>query len=204
MEEKRIPTWQVILRSGLLGGVISTYLCIIGIVAAFSERLVVGTFISLGEVLLVVGMVIAGLLTARELKGKSTLISVVSSLLSGVVSSLPLILLIIALLFLAFGYSTKAACLQSTKTGNPEIWVLDLETMEELNLTDHPGQDILPAWSPSWLSPAPRRSSCRGTSVPKATRRHPPASTTGACSNSASSPTASSTTRTTTSGASER
>jgi branched-chain amino acid transport system permease protein len=99
MEEKRIPTWQVILRSGLLGGVISTYLCIIGIVAAFSERLVVGTLISLGEVLLVVGMVIAGLLTARELKGKSTLISVVSSLLSGVVSSLPLILLIIITMF---------------------------------------------------------------------------------------------------------
>lgn len=95
MEEKRIPAWQIILRSGLLGGVIGTYLCVIGIVEAFSQRFLIGTFLSLGEVMLVFGMVMAGLLTARELKRKNTFVSIGSSLISGFVSSLPLILLIV-------------------------------------------------------------------------------------------------------------
>jgi len=38
---------------------------------------------------------------------------------------------------------------QSTKTGNPEIWILDLETGDELNLSNNTAMDILPAWSPS-------------------------------------------------------
>jgi TolB protein len=37
---------------------------------------------------------------------------------------------------------------QSTRTGNEEIWILDLKTNQELNLTKHPSMDILPAWSP--------------------------------------------------------
>jgi branched-chain amino acid transport system permease protein len=95
MDEKPRPTWQIILRSGLLGGIISFYLCIIGIVTAFSNRLLVGSYLSLGEVLLVSGMVIAGILAARELKEKRSLISLGSSFLAGIVASLPLILLII-------------------------------------------------------------------------------------------------------------
>ena len=38
---------------------------------------------------------------------------------------------------------------QSTRTGNAEIWVLDLETRSELNLSDHPSTEVLPAWSPN-------------------------------------------------------
>jgi len=70
MDEKRTTTWQIILRSGLLGGVIATYMCVIGIVETFSERLLIGSFLSLGDVMLVFGMVITGVLAARELKGK--------------------------------------------------------------------------------------------------------------------------------------
>ena len=95
MDEKRTPTWQIILRSGLLGGVIATYMCLIGIVETFSERLLIGSFLSLGEVMLVFGMVIAGVLAARQLKGKKTYVSLGGSLLSGLFTSLPLILLII-------------------------------------------------------------------------------------------------------------
>jgi branched-chain amino acid transport system permease protein len=95
MDEKRILTWQVILRSGLLGGAIAAYLCLVGIVEAFSERFLIGSFLTLGEVMLVIGMVLAGVLTARELRDKKKLISAGGSLLSGVISSLPLILLII-------------------------------------------------------------------------------------------------------------
>ncbi len=95
MDEKRTTTWQIILRSGLLGGVIATYMCVIGIVETFSERLLIGSFLSLGDVMLVFGMVITGVLAARELKGKKTYVSWGGSLLSGVITSLPLILLII-------------------------------------------------------------------------------------------------------------
>jgi branched-chain amino acid transport system permease protein len=95
MDEKRSPTWQVILRSGLLGGVISAYLCLVGLVEAFSQRFLIGSFLTLGEVLLVIGMVIAGVLTARDLKNKNRVFSAGGSLLSGIISTLPLILLII-------------------------------------------------------------------------------------------------------------
>ncbi|UCD43179.1 MAG: leucine/isoleucine/valine transporter permease subunit [Chloroflexota bacterium] len=99
MEEKPRPTWQIILRSGILGGGIAAYLCLVGLVEAFSERFLIGSFLTLGEVMLVTGILIAGLLTARELKDNKIL-ATGSSLLSGVVSSLPLILLIfITMLF---------------------------------------------------------------------------------------------------------
>ena len=80
MDEKRRPTWQVFLRSGLFGGVISAYLCLVGIVEAFSQRFLIGSFLTLGEVLLVIGMVIAGVLTARELKDKNKVFSAGGSL----------------------------------------------------------------------------------------------------------------------------
>jgi Tol biopolymer transport system component len=38
---------------------------------------------------------------------------------------------------------------QSTRTGNQEIWILDLETDVEINLTKNPASDLLPAWSPT-------------------------------------------------------
>jgi len=95
MDEKRKSTWQIILRSGLFGGALATYLCVIGMVETFSERLLIGSYLSLGEVLLMFGMVTAGVLAARELKGKKIGGSLGGSLLSGLITSLPLILLII-------------------------------------------------------------------------------------------------------------
>ena len=95
MEEKITPTWQVILRSGLLGGAVATYLCLIGIVSAFSERYLIGDQLTLGTVMLVFGMVVAGLLAARELKDRNLFTSLGSSFISGLITSLPLILLIV-------------------------------------------------------------------------------------------------------------
>jgi branched-chain amino acid transport system permease protein len=100
MDEKRKSTWQIILRSGLLGAAITTYLVLIGIVSAFSQRYLIGSYLSLGEVLLVFGMVTAGVLAARELKGKNIIVSLGGSLISGLVTSLPLILIVIVTLFL--------------------------------------------------------------------------------------------------------
>jgi len=109
MDEKRTPTWQIILRSGLLGGVIATYMCVIGIVETFSERLLIGSFFSLGEVMLVFGMVITGVLAARELKGKKNYVSLGGSLLSGLITSLPLIILIIITLLFVLRPAVQGA-----------------------------------------------------------------------------------------------
>jgi len=37
---------------------------------------------------------------------------------------------------------------QSARSGNPDIWILDVGTGEELQLTHHPGGDTRPDWSP--------------------------------------------------------
>jgi Tol biopolymer transport system component/DNA-binding winged helix-turn-helix (wHTH) protein len=42
----------------------------------------------------------------------------------------------------------KRLVYQSGRTGEPEIWVLDFATGQELQLTDHTGPDTRPDWSP--------------------------------------------------------
>lgn len=87
--------WRLISKNGLLGGIVSFYLCAIGIAETFSDRYLIGTFISTGQLFITIGALMAGILTARALKeNKNTRDSYLSSLLSGAVSSLPLIILI--------------------------------------------------------------------------------------------------------------
>ena len=111
MDEKRKSTWQIILRSGLLGGAIATYMIVIGMVETFSQRYLIGSYFTLGDVLLVFGMVIAGMLAARELKGKKIGLSLGGSLLSGLITSLPLILLIIITLLLVLRPTAQGAAI---------------------------------------------------------------------------------------------
>ncbi len=87
--------WRLIIKNGLLGGIIAFYLSAIGMAETFSQRYLISTFLSTGQLFVAVGGVTAGILTARALKEdykKST--AYIGSLLAGVFSSLPLILLI--------------------------------------------------------------------------------------------------------------
>jgi len=87
--------WRTIARNGFLGGIVAFYLSAIGLAETFSERYLIGTFISTGQLFVTVGAILAGILTARALKDQENdRDSYVSSLLSGAVSSLPLIILI--------------------------------------------------------------------------------------------------------------
>ncbi len=109
MEEKQRPVWQLILRSGLLGGAIATYLCIIGIVETFSQRYLIGDFLSLGQVMLALGLVATGILAARELsKGRKSL-AWIGSLLAGLVAALPLLVIIGVILFLVIRPQAQGA-----------------------------------------------------------------------------------------------
>lgn len=94
MEGKERSTTQIISRSGFLGGAIALYMCAIGVVEAFSLRYLIGDIISLGQVMLAIGMIGAGYMAARELKNRNTSSSVGGSFLTGAISSIPLILLI--------------------------------------------------------------------------------------------------------------
>jgi branched-chain amino acid transport system permease protein len=88
--------WRTIARNGFLGGIVAFYLSAIGLTETFSERYLIGTFLSTGQLFVTVGAIMAGILTARALKEQENdRNSYVSSLLSGAISSLPLILLII-------------------------------------------------------------------------------------------------------------
>ncbi len=87
--------WRTITQNGLLGGIVAFYLSAIGVAQTFSERYLLGTFFSTGQLFVTVGALMAGILTARALKEQGDdRNSYVSSLLAGAVSSLPLVILI--------------------------------------------------------------------------------------------------------------
>ncbi|MGB7873947.1 MAG: hypothetical protein WBL25_06150 [Anaerolineales bacterium] len=87
--------WRTIAQNGLLGGIVAFYLSAIGLAETFSERYLIGTFISTGQLFVTVGGIMAGILTARALKEQEkNRNAYVSSLLSGAISSLPIVVLI--------------------------------------------------------------------------------------------------------------
>ncbi len=94
-------TSRIILKFGMLGSLVAVYVSAIGMVEAFSQRSLIGDFLSLGYVILAAGPVGAGLLASRALRdrlsrGRAGLASMGSGLIS---SSLLLVLLGIVVLF---------------------------------------------------------------------------------------------------------
>jgi len=87
--------WRTISQNGFLGGIVAFYLSAIGLAETFSGRYLIGTFFSTGQLFVTVGAIMAGILTARALKEQQDVrTSYISSMLSGAISSLPLIVLI--------------------------------------------------------------------------------------------------------------
>lgn len=87
--------WRTIIQNGLLGGIVAFYLSAIGLAETFSQRYLLGSFFSTGQLFVTVGAIMAGILTARALKEQENdRTAYISSMLSGAVSSLPLIFLV--------------------------------------------------------------------------------------------------------------
>ena len=88
--------WRTITQNGFLAGIVAFYLSAIGLAETFSQRNLIGTFFSTGQLFITVGAIMAGILTARALKEQQddNRTSYISSVLSGAVSSLPLIVLV--------------------------------------------------------------------------------------------------------------
>ncbi len=94
MNNQTRSNWRTIVRFGLIGGVVALYLSVIGMVEAFSARNLVGTFITLGQILIVGGSFAAGLLTARAFKEKPLGTVILYGLAAGSLASVFLIILI--------------------------------------------------------------------------------------------------------------
>ena len=109
MEEKQKSVWRVFLSSGLLGGAIATYLCAIGMVETFSKRYLIGSYLSLGQVMLALGLVAAGILAARALKDKKKSVAFGGSLAAGLIASLPLLIIVAMILIFVMRPEVKGA-----------------------------------------------------------------------------------------------
>jgi len=91
-------TPRIILRNGLLGGLVALYVSAIGMVEAFSERSLIGDSLSLGYLILALGPVGAGILTARTLQARSSpRNAAAASFGAGALSSVLLVALLIVI-----------------------------------------------------------------------------------------------------------
>lgn len=86
--------WRIIFRNGLLGGGIAFYLSAIGLTETFSQRYLIGTALSMGQLFAAIGGIAAGVLTARALKEEKSSTAYLNSVLAGAVSSIPILFLI--------------------------------------------------------------------------------------------------------------
>ena len=84
--------FKVIQKFALYGGIVAFYLVAIGIVEVFSPRNLVGTFLSLGHVFLFLGPLGVGILVARELKEKEVNSIYLAGFITGLMSSVSLII----------------------------------------------------------------------------------------------------------------
>lgn len=75
------------VRFGLIGGVIALYLSVIGMVEAFDARNLVGTLFSTGDILIIAGAFVAGLLTARAIREKKPWAVLLYGLAAGALAS---------------------------------------------------------------------------------------------------------------------
>jgi len=92
--------WRTILRFGMLGSVVTLYFSAIGMVETFSARNLVSTWISMGDVMILLGALGAGYMTAKIFQEKSNRSALGAGLAAGALTStLPLLLILSANIF---------------------------------------------------------------------------------------------------------
>lgn len=90
-----LDTYRQSMRMGLIAGLVALTVSVIGMVVTFDERdLITGTF-TLGQAILFGAPVIAGFLAAKDRNDEALGVAVPAGLLSGLVSSLPILALLI-------------------------------------------------------------------------------------------------------------
>ena len=106
MEMRTRFDWGQVVRLGLLMGIVALSLCLIGMVGTFDERNIIGGVITLGQILLFGPAVAGGYVLAQSTsrlrseaetssaESTGTVSTLLGALMVGLISSLPLILLI--------------------------------------------------------------------------------------------------------------
>ena len=94
MDSTRRALVRLAIGYGLIGGAISMYLAAIGMVETFAARFLIGTTLSLGHVIFLVGLVVAGFMTARKLHEQPPLIASALAALAGALATLPALVLV--------------------------------------------------------------------------------------------------------------
>ncbi len=96
METETRFDWGSTVRLGLLAAVIALSFNLIGLVGTFAERDIIGNVVSVGHVFLFGAAVGVGYLAARRNPGGTAGATILGGLVVGLLSGLPLILLVIA------------------------------------------------------------------------------------------------------------
>ena len=92
--------WSTFIRLGLLGGTGAVYVSAIGMVETFAQRNLLGTFVNLGNVLLLTGAFVTGYLTSKETHDADNQKTITAAAIAGFFASLPNILLVLLVTYL--------------------------------------------------------------------------------------------------------
>ncbi|MBU0705411.1 MAG: hypothetical protein KKC18_16295, partial [Chloroflexi bacterium] len=96
METETRFDWGGTVRLGLLAAVIALSLTLIGLVGTFAERDIIGGMVSVGHIFLFGAAVGGGYLAVRRNAGGPAGATILGGLVVGLISSLPLVLLVLA------------------------------------------------------------------------------------------------------------
>ncbi|HNB52337.1 MAG TPA: hypothetical protein PK530_10360 [Anaerolineales bacterium] len=94
MQETNPFNWKTVLQYGLIGGIVTLYVSAVGMVETFSTRNLIGTFFSLGDVMLMLGAFGAGIIIHRKYAHEPTQKILTAGLVAGLITSLPLVFVI--------------------------------------------------------------------------------------------------------------
>lgn len=87
--------WKIGVKFGLLGGVVSVLLALIGMVEGFNQRDIINEVIAMGHTLLLLVVVFITYLAAKQTTSKIKALALVNSLITGIVTGGCLVLLVI-------------------------------------------------------------------------------------------------------------
>lgn len=94
MTRSNSVNWRVVIRYGLLGGGVALYVSVIGMVEAFFQRNLIGTYLTLGHLLLFAGAIVSGYIAARESHAAGRQMQIAAAVVGGLLVSVPNMVLV--------------------------------------------------------------------------------------------------------------
>jgi branched-chain amino acid transport system permease protein len=105
--------WTAI-RSGLLGGVVAVFLCLVGMVEVFSKRAVIEKIITLGDFILLASAVTAGFVAARAAAKSNPTNKLVRNFFAGFLAGISAGLLMALFIFLSYQVNLRTVFLSAS------------------------------------------------------------------------------------------